>query len=192
VTQRGILLTVLGFLGLDADTWTAIGTWTIILPSAFAIWHGARQNRLIHSSETVRALHKEWSDAYFRRRRRALARSLKNGQGIEKDGEEVLVFFETMGSLVHRGVLDKKLVWNEFAWDITHYWMACRHPRNEIQGWRDECADPTLWSEFEWLYHEVIRIDARKRRIPQARAEPSVVAVNEFLDSEATLEDEFE
>lgn len=73
----------------------------------------------------------------------------------------ILGFFENIGYLVRRGVLDKGMVWNKFSWVIERYYLLLTYKTNYLQSIRDKEQTPDIYTEFEWLNSEMIKLDKK-------------------------------
>src|SRR5439155_19965375 len=86
----------------------------------------------------------------------------------------------------HRGALDAHIVWNEFSTWVLCYSEALRRRPDYFDASRR--SDPVALDEFEWLYHKIVGIESRKRRLPPDRVCPGDFTVDEFLLAERELD----
>lgn len=99
--------------------WTAIAT----IAALVAVGIAARQLWLFRVSlgvDVILRLEKQFDENDMCEKRRRAARALQSGTSVE-DVEPVLDFFETVGLLLRRRVVDKEVVWNSFAYWVLRY-----------------------------------------------------------------------
>jgi len=175
----------------------AIGTIAGIFAGVFGLWWQLRKQWLLNSANIVSSLANEYTNDVWRKYRRHSARSLQehlNGKQIDLSKDlPILGFFENMGHLVRRGGLDKEMIWNKFGWYIVRYYLALTYKNNLIEDIRRKEADPTLWEEWEWLNHEMLKIYQRRGvKILTDSAllvEENVrIRINELFEQELNLE----
>jgi len=99
----------------------------------------------------------------------------------------VLLFFERLAYLTHRGVLDKGMVWDTFFWELERYYIAVTQPADLLQEYR-EGDQTTVFRELEWLYKDLLPYDRYQRRIAVERGAPDVGNIETFLKEESDLE----
>lgn len=169
---------------LNPEGWTALGTWFLVLGTLIAVIWQARQQGRINSANTVMILHDRFESSPMKAYRKRLASALASKSTIEQRDDQISVFFETLGLLTHQKILNKEMVWNEFSWEVVRYYLALKE---HIMSWRDKEHDPTLYSEFEWLFNCLIYLDCKKRGISREAAKPSDRDVQEFINDESKL-----
>ena len=99
----------------------------------------------------------------------------------------MLLFFERLAYLTHRGVLDKGMVWDTFFWELERYYIAVTQPADLLQEYR-EGDQTTVFRELEWLYKDLLPYDRYQRRIAVERGAPDVGNIETFLKEESDLE----
>jgi len=62
--------------------------------------------------------------------------------------DSVLMFFENIGAMVRRKLVDRNLVYNAFSVDINHYWF---YFKPHVINSREQFKDDSLYAEMEWL-----------------------------------------
>jgi hypothetical protein len=95
----------------------------------------------------------------MRAARRHLADRLLRQAHEDIANVEVVAFFELIGTLTHRRVLDSDLVWEAFGTWIDAYYYALRNPVDLIAQLRTRLADPLLYHEYEWLHQRLLELD---------------------------------
>lgn len=173
---------------LDLTTWaTVLGTWVLVVGTlVFAYWQ-LRQAQRLHSSTTLLDLRERFYSPRLRQSRRELsAWLLRSERGEEPEDWEVGIFFELMGALTRRGVLEKRLVWSAFGTWITAYYEFMTVPEDLLSGWRKESHDPLIFGDFEWLARQMQEFD--RRLAPGSPAGPGTVTdARNVLEAEARL-----
>lgn len=148
-------------MGIDTTTLTAGAAWAVAIGTVALLWWQVRVSQHLNSANAVLSLRERFDSPAYRRRRRLLAENLLARKHEEINNLEVAAFFELVGSLTHSGVLSRKLVWEAFGTWIGGYYTALRTPVDIIGRARHESKDPLIMHEFEWLFHEVQRIDRK-------------------------------
>ncbi|MCI4357565.1 MAG: hypothetical protein L3J95_04255 [Thermoplasmata archaeon] len=146
-------------MSIDIAVWTFVGTWTLVIGTIVLMWWQTRQTRILNSANVVMALRERFASLSMRRARRFLATRLLNNQHEDITNLEVGAFFELVGALTHRGVLEEDLVWEAFGTWAADYYHALRHPVDLIGQARSSLRDPLLFHEFEWLHDRVLHLD---------------------------------
>ena len=154
----------------DPATLTALGTWALVVGTLVLMYWQTRQNRNLNSATSVMLLRERFDAPHLRRARKHLASRLLNHQHEDITNLEVGNFFELVGALTHRKVLDEDLIWEAFGGWITAYFWALRHPVDVIGRGRAAFHDPLIFHEFEWLQDRVLAAD---RARTASRADPT-------------------
>jgi hypothetical protein len=96
-------------------------------------------------------------------------------------------FFEQIGFMTRRRVLDKGMVWNSFSWWLEYYYVAVTRERNLIAEARSQIRSPSVFREIEWLYKQMcafeMKEEGKREHIP-----PSSEDVRSFLGEESRLD----
>lgn len=130
--------------------------------------------RLSNSAKMVSDLVKEFNSIKMRQDRKVFAKKLldkkeRNDINLRKDNP-VLEFFEEIGYMTRRKVLDKGMVWNSFSWCLEYYYLAVTQEPNLIKKARlksdltpttKEDA-PCLFREVEFLYNQMLKISKKE------------------------------
>ncbi len=141
--------------------WTALSTWALATGTLLFLYLQTRQAQILNGANAVMALRDKFDSTRLRSVRRHIAeRLLKQAHG-DIASIEVVTFFELIGTLTHRKILDEDLVWEAFGSWITSYWWALRHPVDWVGQIRTDLSDPLVFHEFEWLNERVIQLDRR-------------------------------
>jgi hypothetical protein len=143
----------------DPVTLTALGTWALVVGTLFLMYWQTRQNRDLNSATSVMLLRERFDAPHLRRARKHLATRLLHHQHDDITNLEVGNFFELVGALTHRRVLDEDLIWEAFGGWIGAYYWALRHPVDVIARGRAAFGDPLIFHEFEWLEGRVLAAD---------------------------------
>jgi hypothetical protein len=146
----------------DIPTWTALGTWILVVGTLILMYWQTRENRQLNSANAVLQLRERFDSPRMRLARLTLAQRLLKNQHEEVTNIEVGAFFELVGALTHRKLLDEDLVWEAFGNWITNYYYALRHPVDIVARGREALKDPLIFHEFEWLNDRVLKIDRQK------------------------------
>ena len=146
----------------DVPTWTALGTWVLVIGTLLLMYWQTRENRLLNSANSVMQLRERFDGPRMRLARKTLSHRLLNNLHEEVTSIEVGAFFELVGALTHRKLLDEDLVWEAFGNWVTNYYYSLGHPVDIIARGRVALHDPLIFHEFEWLNDRMLRIDRQK------------------------------
>jgi hypothetical protein len=179
---------------VETATWaawvTATATLLGVIVALIGVWWQLRRQWLLNSATAVTALTDRFTSEEWRAYRAHCAAVIQlNDSGEPVDLAKdfpILGFFETMGHLVRRGILDEQMIWNKFGWYIVRYHLALSSDRNLIEANRRSENDDTLWEEFDWLNRRMLRIYSRKS-VNIAGPELRRQRVDELLQQELNL-----
>ena len=146
-------------MGFDTTTIAALATWAVAIGTILVLWWQTRVAQKLGSANAVMDLRERFDAPRMRRARRQLAERLLAGRHEDITNLEVAAFFELIGALAHRRVLDRDMVWEAFGTWTTGYYHALRHPVDVIGRARTELKDPLIMHEFEWLYGVTRNVD---------------------------------
>jgi hypothetical protein len=163
---------------------TALGTWFLVIGTLIAVYIQKHQSKLINSANTIITYHDRFESSIMKDKRKILAEILITKKDIVQ--EDILIFFETMGCLTRRKVLTNDMVWNEFSWVVIRYYIALTKFTgiDYIDKLRKDNKDITLYSDFEWLYNCLIKLDMKKRKVGQEIVIPNNIEIEKFLKEE--------
>lgn len=173
---------------LDLVTWiTVLGTWVLVVGTlTFAYWQ-MRQTQRINSAKTILELRDRFDSPEMRASRREISTRLLAGNVTEEfDNYDVAFFFQLMGSLTRERILDRRMVWSAFGGWISGYYYSLTHPLDRVARWRSETHDPTIFLDFEWLSHEMRKIDTATLRGPPG-LDSSEADARDVMESESRL-----
>ncbi len=120
-------------------------------------------------------------------RHRAAAGRLQSPPEFNRDGFEVLNFFETVGYMVNEiKVIPKRACWLAFSDVLTCYFEAFLPWINDYRG-----GDPTAYESLQWLETQMLEITSRefKRHGRQGDGRPTPKEIDVFLGEELALPD---
>ena len=137
----------------------AAATWLVAVGTVLLMWWQMYQQRELNSASTILALRDRYDTAQMQASRRRLSQYLLNSREPHDADIAVMRFFELIGFLTRRRVLDRRMVWNAFGGWVTSYHYLLTHPVDRIQEWRKRFHDPLVFAEFEWLDREMTRLD---------------------------------
>jgi len=168
--------------------WSLVGTWVLVVGTLILMLWQTLQNQKLNSANAVMNLRERFDSSRMRASRRHVSERLLKGAHQDISNLEVITFFELVGTLTHRKVLEDDLVWEAFGGWVTSYYWSLRNPVDMIGQLRTAMTDPLVFHEFEWLNERVRGID-RHRLGPSADAGLDRAAEAErFLTRETKLE----
>lgn len=169
--------------------WSLVGTWILVVGTLILMYWQTRQAQHLNSANAVMGLRERFDSARMRAARRHLADRLLREAPQDLASVEVATFFELIGTLTRRGVLDDDLVWEAFGTWVEGYFWALRHPVDLIGQIRSNLADQLIFHEFEWLYQRNLELDQRYGADHGPPSlEPTAEAVRGLLQREVALE----
>ncbi len=167
--------------------WSLAGTWALVVGTLLVMYWQTRSAQHLNSANAVMALRERFDSARMLAARRHLAERLLKHAHEDIASMEVVTFFELVGALTHRKVLERELVWEAFgSWVGAYYWFL-RHPDDLVGRLREDLKDPLIFHEYEWLYHTLVDID-RARLGEQAEAADDAETARRLLERETQLE----
>ena len=164
-----------------------VGTWILVIGTLFLMYWQTRQNQHLNSANAVMTLRERFDGGRMRAVRRHLSDHLIRQAHEDIASMEVVTFFELVGTLTHRKVLDDDLVWEAFGTWVAAYYWALRHPVDLIGQLRTNLDDPLVFHEFEWLEQRLAEIDRKEGGTPNPDHDPGEDALR-ILRREAALE----
>jgi len=167
---------------------TAFSTWVLAIGTLIILFWQTYQTQILNSANAVMNLRDKFDSARMRSVRRHLSERLLKQAHEDIASIEVVTFFELVGTLTHRRVLDQEMVWEAFGTWLTAYWWALRHPVDWVGKLRHDLEDPLIFHEYEWLVNRVLELDRRAlARFHQVEGDSDVEA-RRVLSRESLLE----
>lgn len=173
---------------LDATTLSLIGTYALVIGTIWLMYWQNRQAQKLNAANSIMTLRERFDAPHMRRGRRQLSAQLVAKTNEDITSVEVATFFELVGALTRRGVLDVDLVWEAFGTWITSYYWALRRPNDLIGRARTTLNDPLVFHEFEWLHEQIRKIDRHELGVRHAEELQSDEEARIVLQLEATLD----
>ena len=166
--------------------WSLVGTWALVVGTLILMYWQTRTGQRLNSANAVMALRERFDTPHMRVARRHLSERLLAQAPDDLSSVEVVTFFELVGTLTHRGLLDQDLVWEAFgSWVVAYYW-GIRHPVDLVATIRKDLNDPLVFHEFEWLHDMVVSIDVH-RELATPAAVDNEASAHRILELESQL-----
>ncbi|HEX7048296.1 MAG TPA: hypothetical protein VF275_12065 [Gammaproteobacteria bacterium] len=175
-------------MGFGADNWSALSAVVgVIAVICFQVAEWRRQ-RFAKGIDTVAQLDSRWDSVEFRDIRREAAAYLIDGNSTtEAAGEEavrtVLNFYETLGFLNRKNVIDSEAIWHFFGSWIFPYYHASKPVRDKSRQ-----LDPNCYSELESLVTAVREVEKKCHPSKSSLHLELEENITKFLQREAKLE----
>jgi hypothetical protein len=172
---------------LSPEAWTALATWALVVGTLLAVWWQAKEQRVIHAYDLAMKLSERFNSTEMRKYRKELATMLSNNalpKEPNESSQQVLEFFDSVGLLVQKRVLDKVVAWNEFGFVVLRYHGALA---DRLVWVRERFKDETIHSEFDNLFDKLLEIERKKRSKPREQARPTKSDVEAFIKQEEAL-----
>lgn len=146
-----MILNSFTIIGDDSGAfWTMLGVIALIISFYFIVRQIRIQNYANMISFMESSENKWRSDKYVKTRKKVCSKSSKK---IDVDHEILLSFFEDLGILYKRKVIDIKLIWEKFSYYIEHYWIILEP---NIKAFQNEKNDTTWYENFENLSYKIV------------------------------------
>lgn len=178
---------------LDLDSLAiiaSIGTAIAVVGTLVISYWQLRLGQRLNSANAVISLRERFDGDRMLAARRHLSERLLSQAHGDIASFEVVTFFELIGALTHRKILDEVLVWEAFGTWITIYYVALRRPVDLISRAREAFKDPLVFHEFEWLAGRIVKLDREMSPGPENIQSPEEEDdyVKTFLTRETHLE----
>jgi hypothetical protein len=135
----------------------------------------------------IAALDARFDGPEFREVRRRAASYLAIPSNPDQAGAEaaraVVNFFESVGFLYNKSVIDAESAWHFFGSWVLPYYIASQALRA-----KGAAGDPTVYCEFEKLYKAVKRIEEERHPSGDVIHITGPEAIAEFLEAERGLQ----
>jgi hypothetical protein len=120
--------------------------------------------QLSNSARMVLDLVGNFDSGEMRKHRRNFSKALlTNPSSINLSGNSpVFEFFEEIGYMTRREVLDRGMVWNSFFFWLEPYYVAARSNPDLISAARSTEHRPALYKEIEWLFFTLLEVDKKE------------------------------
>jgi hypothetical protein len=168
--------------------WSLAGTWALVVGTLVLMYWQTRTGQYLNSANAVLALRERFDGQRMRAARRHLGDRLLKKAHEDITSMEVITFFELIGTLTHRRILDEDLIWEAFGTWITAYYYSLRHPVDLIADTRVALGDPLVWHEFEWLSRRIEQLDAEALSAVGSPAVDPALEAARILKRESQLE----
>ncbi|MFA6164479.1 MAG: hypothetical protein WC685_13750 [Methylobacter sp.] len=164
--------------------YNALTAWAAVAASAvavYAIWAESKRSRFALGIDIFLKLDANFGEDKMRTTRRAAAEALLRDED-KGDVDDVLDFFEMVGMLVRRGVLDDYMVWHNFFYWIHGYYLS-----NSDYIAESRSVDPTIWADLVKLYRRMVSIEKKERQCSDQQLQLTEDKLTEFLEEEMTV-----
>jgi hypothetical protein len=175
--------TVWGFIsGISSNGWTAImalGTWGLVAVTLVAVFWQMNRQREVNAVTLLVRLTGTWDSEQMRQNRERLKQSflMKSPVARIRVGQTmapIANFFELVGFFTRRGALREVMVWSTFSYYVIPYFAAMKDRIAHDRGVED---DPSLYTDFEWLYN-------RMQRRKGSKVGPTAEQLHDFISNE--------
>ncbi|MFZ0890813.1 MAG: hypothetical protein WB778_03140 [Thermoplasmata archaeon] len=173
----------------ELTTLAVAASWAAVVGTIVLMYWQTRQAQKLNSGNAVIALREQFDKADMRRSRRRLAHGLLSGDANTPVPFDIARFFELIGYLTHRGILEDTLVWDAFGGWITSYYVCMRSPVDRIGNARNEFRDHLIFGEFEWLNNRMVTLDSLRLGGPIPPMEELVQDGRMMLGHESKMDD---
>jgi len=164
--------------------WDIVQTIILLLTVIFI----AREVRMLRNSNMLQSLDRlreYWNSDKMMQYRKITCLNFKSGKrSIALAEGEVLGFFEEIGLLWKKKVINLDFIWETYAYFIEHYWSMMQ--RN-VQEYRDKTGDKSWYENFEQLC-KALQQYSKKRGCPTYGKNPK--EIEDFIVGELGLEND--
>lgn len=127
----------------------SISTLGLAVATIWMVWESRQASYRQLGLDSWMHFEDRWDGAEMKKARYALAESLRNGYEPSKADdipEEVMDFFESVGTVWSEGLMNSKLAEMSFSYDAAGWWEACEP---YVLDQRRKMADKTIYDKFE-------------------------------------------
>jgi hypothetical protein len=175
-------------VSIDFTAVTALSSWALVVGTLAVLYWQTRQTQQLHSANTVLTLRERFDSPRMRKARVHVSSRLLNNAQDDISNVEVATFFELVGSMTRRKILDIDMVWEAFGGWVTNYWWSLRNPVDLIGKIRERTHDPLVLYSFEWLNERILEVDRRKLGGAHAHLAPQAEEAEGTMRREAALD----
>jgi hypothetical protein len=173
---------------IDFTELATLSSWALVVGTLAVLYWQTRQTQQLHSATTVLTLRERFDSPRMRKARvHVSSRLLRNAQD-DISNVEVATFFELVGSMTRRKVLDLDMVWEAFGGWVTNYWWSLRNPVDLIGKIRQDTRDPLVLYSFEWLNNRILEVDRKKLGGAHEHLAPQEEEAHATMGREAALD----
>jgi hypothetical protein len=127
-----------------------------------------------------------WDSDRTLKSRKALAyhyigSTARNAAFFEAMQEDVPNFFEDLGSLLKRGLVNEELTYSFISYYVNGWYSVCRP---YIEWLQKKKKDNSLFADFKFLADRMMALEAAERKIPADHAALNDAEINEFLNED--------
>jgi len=144
----------------------------------------SRRARFSLGIDLILRLDNYFNSVDFRKKRNEAATALLSGDLSSESQkvavDDVLNFFETVGFLTRRGIIDFEVVWCFFFYYMHRYKLCTEE---YIETCRKE--DQTIWEDFIEVYERVKEVEKRECRVSGKGLSFSGDVKRKFIENEA-------
>jgi uncharacterized protein DUF4760 len=131
----------------DPTSWLAIVTFLMVVATGWLAIEARLASWRQIGVQTWLALESRFDTEHFTMARRKLALLMPyNSSKYEEVSDDVLNFFESVGTLFNEGYIDTNLADSSFSYYAVGWWQATQGYVSEMRG---RNGDPSLYKEFE-------------------------------------------
>ncbi|BAX58367.1 hypothetical protein KEC55_12540 [Burkholderia cepacia] len=168
--------TMVGSLGTCVGSLIAVSG---LFVAAFSFRAQVRQNSTALGVDVLLKLSEHFDSQRMRKARAAAAENLRQDPNKSHPAiDAVIDYFEQLGLLVRREVVDAEFAWHEFYESFFHYYHLTVRYRAVVAA-----TDSAIWADVEYLYVQVTNIQERANR--GSALVPTPAELRTFVDSEA-------
>ncbi len=167
------------------ELWLVLGTWALVIVTIALAYSANRATRI----DLKLRLHLNFIDRFdevrMRGHRKLLAQQLLANTPRDEIHEDVMNFFEDLGTFFDLGYLDDDLLWGTFSFYVTRWWSACKDyisVERQAQG-----NDESLFADFQNIVNFVYEMEANKLSKTRAEIEPRATQLHHLYEDEPRL-----
>ena len=158
--------------------WLMVQSLAIIL-SLFIIYRQIKLLRYSNMLQTLNDMRENWnSEQMVKFRKITCENHLKGNKKIGKAEGEILGFFEQLGLLLKKGVINEEFIWESYSYLIENYWSMLESNINEL---RQSTQDKSWYDHFEFLRESVKKYAKGRKLVSKDKTEEDI---NRFISSE--------
>ena len=148
-------------IGQGSQWFWSMAQSMIVLGSLIFIYRQIKIQRYSNMLQMLNNMRENWNSERMMPFRKTTCTNYQKGtKKIGMAEGEVLGFFEEMGFMLKKGVVDKDFIWETYSYFIEHYWSMLE---SNIKEFRLSTRDNSWFKNFESLRDSVRKYSEKKR-----------------------------
>jgi hypothetical protein len=166
----------------------ALSSWAIVIVTIILVTKQIRTAKKDLQIRTLMAYEEKFDSESMLKDRKKLAEQLRDNAVHKEIRENVMNFFESLGMLLKRKAIDKKMVWGTFSYYCIYWYEISKGHIKDEQALNDN--DETLFADFRYLAETMYVLDEKekaKKKNKEAKMDLRKQDIDRFRDDEISV-----